>query len=213
MTSEAAFFISAGDVSDGKNISELQTIKSYLDKELDIPYYVAIGDNDYIVDANGDRTEAAFEQVFSNTLQSFDYDNSHFVIFNSTDEANSFSEEELDWLESDLAQTDKDFIFLVMHVPIDIPMSESLFGEPSAGVRQQNDRFKDIVTTYGVDQIYTGHFHGYLNYELADIPVTVTGGAGSSPQFGFDEEYHYIQVSVYPEAFVNKYIPVDTLTQ
>ena len=208
--SDAAFMIHAGDITDGKSRKELTDIQSYLDKNLGKPYYIAIGDNDYMIDSSGKRTADEFVSVFGDTARSFDYQNSHFVIINSTDEKNSFSDDELNWLETDLAQTEKDFIFLVMHVPVEIPMAASLFGEPSAQMQQQNARFREIITKHNVSQIYAGHFHGYLNYEIGEIPVAVTGGAGSAPQFGFDADYHYLEVSVYKDGFRNKYQPINS---
>lgn len=204
------FVLHAGDITDGKSASEMQTAKEYLETNLSKPYHLTIGDNDYIVDSSGKRTDTAFQTNFGPTATSFDYQNSHFAIINSTDETNSFTDEELDWLEEDLSQTDKDFVFVLMHVPVKLPMADSILGEPSAQAKQQNDRFQEIITEYDVDQIYTGHFHGYLNYEIENIPVTVTGGAGSSPQFGFEEDYHYVLVTVYEDGFVNKYQPIET---
>jgi hypothetical protein len=207
---DAAFLIHTGDITDGKSKKELTDAQSYLDKNLGKPYYIVIGDNDYMVNTTGKRTDADFISVFGETARSFDYQNSHFVIIDSSDEKNSFSDEELDWLETDLAKTNKDFIFLAMHVPVEIPMAASLFGEPSAQMQKQNSRFREIIAKHNVSQIYTGHFHGYLNYEIAKIPVAVTGGAGSAPQFGFDADYHYLEVSVYEDGFRNKYQPVNS---
>ncbi|GEM_PF-2898532 len=209
---EADFVLHAGDITDGKSFAEMEAAKEFMDENLSKPYYVTIGDNDHIVDSSGKRTDAAFQQVFGDTLQSFDYENSHFAILNSTDETNSFSDAELDWLEKDLAASDKEFNFILMHVPVNIPMAESLLGEQSAQAQRQNERFADIIAKYNVDQIYAGHFHGYLNYEIGEIPVTVTGGAGSSPQFGFEEDYHYILVTVYGDGIVNKYQPIESLS-
>lgn len=207
--SDVDFVISAGDNSNGKSQKELTTFKNYLDKNLKKPYYVAIGDNDHIVNERGSRTDEAWQEVFGNPLQSFDYQNSHFVIFNSTDEKNSFTDEELNWLENDLQNSDKKFTFLIMHVPIDIPMSESFYGEASSKMTKQNEKFTRIITQNNVSQVICGHFHGYLNYEIGDIPAVVTGGAGSAPQFGFDADFHYLQINVYENSFVIKYQPID----
>ncbi len=206
---DISFLISTGDITDGKSLADLQAVKKYLDQHLNKPYYVAIGDNDYVIDQTGRRTENAFVKTFGATKQSFDWDNSHFIIFESTDDKNSFSPEELDWLETDLKQTDKKLKFLVMHIPIDVPLTDT--SKISATATESNCRFRDIISQYQVNQIYTGHFHGYLNYEIAGVPVTVTGGGGSSPQFGLDPDYHYVKVDVYPDTYANHYFSLKSV--
>ncbi len=208
---DISFLISTGDITDGKSLTDLQAAKKYLDRHLDKPYYVAIGDNDYVVDKTGQRTDAAFTQTFGATKESFDWQNSHITIFESTDEKNSFSDAELSWLESDLKKTDKKLKFLVMHVPINVPLSDSSETNETATV--QNNKFIEILRRYQVNQIYTGHFHGYLNYELSGIPVVVTGGGGSSPQFGLDPDNHYLKVDVYPETYKNHYVSLKTVAE
>lgn len=207
---EISFLICAGDITNGKSLADLQTVKKYLDQHLDKPYYVAIGDNDLVVDKDGRRTEAAFTKTFGTTKQSFDWQNSHFTIFDSTDGKNSFSDEELAWLENDLRATDKKLRFLVMHIPIDVPLSDS--SEINETAAAQNKHFSEIINRYHVSQIYTGHFHGYLNYDLSGIPVAVTGGGGSAPQFGLDPDYHYLRVDVYPDTYKNNYVPLKMVT-
>lgn len=205
---DIAFLISTGDITDGKSLGDLQAAKKYLDQHLDKPYHVAIGDNDYVIDKTGQRTDAAFVKTFGATKQSFDWDNSHFTIFESTDDKNSFSAAELDWLENDLKQTDKKLKFLVMHIPIDVPLTDT--SEISPEAQASNQKFRELLQRHQVNQIYTGHFHGYLNYEINGVPVTVTGGGGSSPQFGLDPDYHYVKVDVYPNTFRNHYFSLKT---
>lgn len=208
---DIAFLISTGDITSGKSLADLQAAKKYLDQHLDQPYYVALGDNDLVVDKSGQRTEAAFTQTFGGTKQSFDWQNSHFTIFDSTDTKNSFSNEELTWLENDLKNTDKKLKFLVMHIPVNVPLSDS--AEISETAAARNTRFGEILNRYHVNQIYTGHFHGYLNYDFDGIPVTVTGGGGSAPQFGLDPDYHYIKVDVYPDTYKNNYVPLKMVAE
>ncbi len=194
---DIAFLICTGDITNGKSLVDLQAAKKYLDQHLNKPYYVAVGDNDLVMDQDSRRTETAFTKTFGATKQSFDWQNSHFTIFDSTDTKNSFSDAELAWLENDLRATDKKLKFLVMHIPIEVPLSDT--SEINETAATQNTRFSEILNRYHVNQIYTGHFHGYLNYELDGIPVAVTGGGGAAPQFGLDPDYHYIKVDVYPE--------------
>lgn len=205
---DIAFLISTGDITDGKSIGDLQAAKKYLDQHLDKPYHIAIGDNDLVVDKDGRRTESAFIKTVGPTKQSFDWQNSHFTIFDSTDSKNSFSDEDLAWLENDLKSSDQKLKFLVMHIPIDVPLSDT--ADISETAARQNQRFGDIINRHHVNQIYAGHFHGYLNYELSGIPVTVTGGGGSAPQFGLDPDYHYVKVGVYQDGYKNNYIPLKT---
>ncbi len=208
---DIAILICTGDITSGKSLADLQTVKKYLDQHLDKPYYVAAGDNDLVVDKEGRRTDAAFIKTFGAVNQSFDWQNSHVTIFYSTDGTNSFSDEELAWLENDLRTIDKKLKFLVMHIPIDVPLSDtSEIGDTAAA---QNTRFSEIINRYHVNQIYTGHFHGYLNYELDGIPVAVTGGGGSAPQFGLDPDYHYLKVDVYPETYKNNYVSLKTVVE
>ncbi|EKD49508.1 MAG: metallophosphoesterase [uncultured bacterium] len=206
--SDADFVVGLGDSSDGKNKKELQDVKNFLEKKLEKKYYTAIGDNDYILEGSK-RTSKAFEEVFGKKSYSFDHKGAHFIVFESTDQKDSFADEELDWLKKDLKKNTSKRNFIFMHVPINAPMSEITLGEQSELLKQQNRKFTEIVNEYKVEEIYSGHFHGYLTYDLENVPVTISGGAGSSPQFGFDPDYHYIKVDVYKNTHRDEYKKIE----
>ncbi|NLV21769.1 MAG: hypothetical protein GXY49_07265 [Syntrophomonadaceae bacterium] len=121
--------------------------------------YPAMGNHDntalfkkiFELPANG---PAGKEEAF----YSFDYGDAHFTVMDSN-VMGAANKEDMEWLEKDLAQTDKTYKIVMFHHPaypaVEIP-KDSL----RADVIQKN--FVPIMEKAGVNLVLTGHQHVYM---------------------------------------------------
>ena len=89
---------------------------------------------------------------------SFDYGDGHFIFLDTNDAtAKGLGKKQLQWLEDDLASTDKDFVFVIMH--------KSLFSTGAhandAEVVKMRDQLVPLFDEYSVDMVFGGHDHVY----------------------------------------------------
>lgn len=93
------------------------------------------------------------------TIFSFDRGNCHFVITNQywNYPHGGYTQEQLDWIEEDLAGCDRPFKFIAGHEPA-FPrkrhVGDSLDADPA-----MRDAFWEILTTNGVQAYFCGHSH------------------------------------------------------
>ena len=93
------------------------------------------------------------------------------------------------WLEHDLANTDKEWIFVFTHVPL------------VDGKRRYNitayDACEPLFQLYGVDAVLQGHFHFYMRRYYWGIPYFILGGGGGQlfysdqPDADVLEQHHH----------------------
>ncbi len=154
------FVIHIGDMVQGYTRDQNEWIRqkdeflSYMDK-LTMPYYLTAGNHDVFNpfrDPNDKTYEELYKKHFSQLNYSFDYKNSHFVIL-YTDEAMTsrpvLSEDQINWLKSDLEKSNRKNVFIFMHKPI-------------WSYENSNwDKFHDVIKTFPVKAVFAGHFHAY----------------------------------------------------
>ncbi len=117
-----------------------------------------------------------YRQRIGDNYYSFDYKGLHFVIldvsrFNSSAE---IPEKQLVWLEKDLKKHRKAaFTFVFMHKP---------FWIRSTAVGDA-DPLHDLFLKFGVDAVFSGHYHTYFSGSYDGIIYTSIGssGGGSTP--------------------------------
>jgi hypothetical protein len=123
---------------------------------------------------------------------SFDYANIHFI---SLDSEKSISwplgpQPMIDWLESDLAATDQDWVIAFWHHP---PYTKGKHDsdEPGSFETRMRERFLPLLEAGGVDLVLSGHSHSYERSYLLDghygTSETLTGsmildGGSGNPQ-------------------------------
>ncbi len=207
--SNVSFVVSVGDITNGKSRKDFVDFKNYLDKNLGTPYYIAVGDNDLTLNSKEERSSEDFISIIGPRNQSFDFKDSHFAIIDSSVESEGIFSGDLDWLEKDLVGRTDQKVFVFTHVPPETPLSSSIFGEPTESKNNSIEKFGTILKNSNVDHLYSGHFHGFLEYDFYGIPLTITGGAGSSPQFGLDPMPHFLVVDVYENTYENRVIKID----
>ena len=146
-----------------------------------VPIYPSIGNHDVPDTAYLDafylfaNNPAASERYYS-----FDYGNAHFIALN-TEEDYSPGSAQYQWLENDLATTNKFWKFVFMHRP---PYSSGNIGS-DLNVRYN---LSPLFEQYGVAVVFSGHDHHYertfpiqdFHPENPGVTYIVTGAGGDS---------------------------------
>jgi len=148
---------------------------------------------------------------------SFDYMNSHFVVLNTAwQDSKGHKNNKLypgnaqwEWLAQDLeaARPKSMHIFLFGHEPPLMPnkpeladntkkfssMYRTFWDDPKAV-----DAFIQLCQKYRVDAVFSGHFHGYLDFKNGDTTHIITGGAGADLHAPAEAGgyYHYVRCGV-----------------
>lgn len=135
----------------------------------------------------------------SELFYSFDYGQIHFTILNSqawndgvyewwSDDYLS-DEFQLNWLEQDLAGTDKPYRIVLYHIP---------GSDGFVTGYELNTLHEQIFKKYHIQAVFRGHNHYYYHVELEGIHYVNTGGGGddlhSGGPLGNVMEHHYMRL-------------------
>ncbi len=169
------FVVTVGDLSS----NALEThYKQAMDTVniLDMPVYFTPGNND-IVD---EKSRQMFTRYTGNKpYYSFDYQNTHFIILdNSTVESYAeMGKKQKKWLERDLFES-RNFenIFVFIHKPF----------WANRIAKNKKDKMHSLFKKYGVDAVFTGHWHQYAHNEYDGIDYYLAGSSGGG--FGKENE-------------------------
>ena len=215
------FIINTGDlVEEGKNADEwgdfLETSAPWM---ATVPIIPSIGNHDDD-DAEGDG--ALYNKIFTlprnsanqtEDFFSFDYGNVHFVNLSTSTFNHDAYQMQLQWLDADLAASDKMWKVVFFHVPI---YSSGDHGTNEDG---KNAAIIPLFDNHHVDLVITGHDHIYERYRPMRAGAEVTsydegtcyivsggGGAAVEPLYGIrikepgleagDAKHHYVRLSV-----------------
>ncbi|MBN2027894.1 MAG: metallophosphoesterase [Actinobacteria bacterium] len=189
---EGEFLVVVGDITTGKGLQEMQGMKDYLDGT-GIEYYTVPGDNDM---PGGDSS--TYEAVFGPDHYAVDSRGAHLVFLNDAVQGVGCSDEELAWLQEDLAAVEEGRLILAFaHVPPGAPvdMGKSGFVEEET---ESNRTMLDMLGEAGAPVIYCGHLHAYMLYSSGPPRVVVTGGAGGNPHLSEQSGgyHHFLRVTV-----------------
>ena len=159
--SKPAFVLVGGDlVNDGSSQEEWDNFLAAGNPVLKkLPLYPAMGNHD---------NTALFKSVFElpdngpegrkEAFYSFDYGNAHFTVLDSN-VMGAPNRGDMEWLEKDLAQTDKTYKIVMFHHPaypaVDIPKDTQ-----RADIIQKN--YVPIMEKAGVNLVLSGHQHVYM---------------------------------------------------
>jgi hypothetical protein len=199
------FVMHVGDMVQGYTwdqdewLREKDEFKSYMNK-LTVPWYSAAGNHDVFNpfrDPNDRTYEELYKEYFGPLYYSFDYKNSHFIVM-YTDEAMKsapvISDNQLQWLKSDLEGANKTNVFIFMHKPIwDYENSNW-------------DKFHELIKGFPVRAVVAGHYHAYSkNINKDGIQYYIMGPAGAEAYMSGDQLtgyfHHYNVLSVEGEKF------------
>jgi hypothetical protein len=148
----------------------------------------------YFTPGNGDILSDIQAQVYRDQIgdpyYSFDEGGYHFVVFDNArwERADQLPAEELSWLVKDLSKhTSAKATLVFMHKPF-------WYAGVAAG---RPDTLHNIFVTYGVDAVFTGHFHQYFSGRYDGIMYTGIGSSGASTEPGPDSlMYHFAWVTL-----------------
>lgn len=191
-----AFLLNLADTSEAGKTEEFQAVKE-LESSLPYPVYHTVGSHDI----KTDDTRQSFTSVFGHApWYTVDVEQLHLIILDNADRKVGFPEDELDWLNNDLAAHPNTTTILAYHRPFGLPLAALLGDDETFASKQTNERLTDILRRSNVKQIFTSHLHTYLPYTLAGIPAVVSGGGGDPAQLvlgGASKNYfHYLEVVV-----------------
>lgn len=211
--SEADFMIHLGDFTNQGRKIEYDKINLYLKENLSIPINFVPGNHDIAEDP---ANKTLFLENAGKLFRSFNHQDHHFVILDNSNPQVGFSVEQLDWLKFDLEENKDKFVFIFFHRPIDVPFVKyfSLASEESETTNNNNERLKEIISGYQINEIYCGHIHSYFTYNLGGgVPLTITGGGGSKPNLSFLDNArsfnHFILVEVKDGDHYNRIVEVN----
>ena len=183
--------VSVGDQIDGVTDDEEVLRKSWAEfyeiiKPLTMPFYFCAGNNDIF----SETTDKLYRELVAEPYYSFDYNNAHFVVLdNSTvDSPDEISAEQYAWLEQDLSKhTDAAYTLAFMHKPFWYQFR----------AKNKPDKLHDLFVKYGVDAVFTGHYHEYFTGEYDGIKYTGMGSSGGGIGTRASMmDYHYAWVTL-----------------
>jgi predicted phosphodiesterase len=185
------FLIVAGDETGSGTPTEFQNFVNVM-KNSGIKYYCVPGNHDVATSP----VDQAYKTYLGPPFQSFDYMNSHFVLIDNSSQNLGFYPAERQWVRDDLKAARKkgyEHTFAVCHVPPGYPYSGDI---DAAHVRSinTNRQLAPILSAGGVEELFCGHFHSYLQEKEDGLLITITGGAGA-PLMG-TVPYHYVLVEI-----------------
>lgn len=156
--------------------------------QADLPVVGAIGNHE------GERTGGTEllkkyypfpHETNSGFYWSTDFGPVHVIYVNQYTESYAPGSPQYNWLMSDLASTDREWIVIVLHSP-----------GYSAGGGHENEKdvqnyIQPLAEQYGVDMVITGDNHYYARAEVSGVQHITTGGGGA-PLYNPDDTYPYI---------------------
>ncbi len=179
------FVFHCGDLTPFGQENQYQAVIEAL-SAFQVPVYTTSGNHD-IREGGGAR----YVQHFGSPSYSFDIWQAHFTVFNTS--AGDVTEDEMEWLEEDLAQSNASLKFVFTHIPPFDPRygyNHTLTNETTA------ERLMMLFETEDVDTVFAGHIHMYNESFVNGVRYVVSGGAGASlsTDAGDGAIYHYLAV-------------------
>jgi len=185
------FVMTVGDMIEGYVDDTLVMNKKWeefltLVEPLTMPIYYTPGNNDIF----SDKSETWYPGHIGERYYSFDYNDLHFIILdNSRIELSTESPaEQLDWLAGNLAEnSNAAHTFVFMHKPFWY----------NSTAENQPDTLHTLFVKYGVDAVFTVHYHDYFSGEYDGIIYTSLGSSGGGTRVApTGLEYHFCWVTV-----------------
>ncbi len=148
---------------------------------LSAPIYCTPGNHDIW----GENSFKLYQAYVGEANYAFDYRGAHFVVLENGrwDSSDKLPQEKIDWLTNDLKKNQAALFTLVFfHKPF--WFDTLAHGKP--------DRLHDIFKTYGVDAVFTGHYHVYFSDVYDGIRYTSLGSSGGRTMTGITGlHYHF----------------------
>jgi len=189
-TGEPAFIVSPGDIDPPERV--LYTIQKYIDK--DIVWYPIVGNHEAETASdmewmrNYNKKGNTLPNIVNQgppstkeTMYSFDYKNSHFIVLNeyASDSCDNCTSGDINdmlyaWLKEDLEKTTKTNIFVTGHEPAypmpDIENQRFRHVHDCLNQHPENrDRFVKLLQKHHVIAYMVGHTHNYSTVKINNL--------------------------------------------
>jgi len=156
--------------------------------KLSVPYFLVPGNHDITYDI----AELVYKKRVGKPYHSFDFKNTHFIMLDVSriEKAEDFPEEQKGWLIDNLEKNkEKENIFVFFHKPLWFKAIED----------KATDPMHEIFKEYGVDAVFSGHYHHYFTGEKDGIRYICLGSSGGamdmeSKDIGFFYQYLWCTV-------------------
>lgn len=156
-----SFVIVAGDITNEGMRDEFLKTKDILNG-LNFPFLVVVGNHDLL--SNG---KDVYSNLFGAKDFTFSYRDVTFVLLNNNNWESGGVVPDLRFLENSLASATTPNRVVVNHVSPD---------DPDRFTKSEIDRYKTLITTYGVNYIFNGHNHSPAEDTFAGA-IKITIGA------------------------------------
>ncbi len=185
------FVLSVGDMIEGYTDDTLEVKREWeeykeLLEPLTMPIYLAPGNHD-IWDSTSFKL---YNRYIGEPYYSFDIRDVHFIVLDNSryDTVGAFPKEQIDWLIDDLEKNkDAIYTFVVLHIPYWIETVAC----------SKVDTLHTLFVEYGVEAVFTGHYHIYFSGEFDGIIYTGVGSSGGGCSPGpTGLKYHFMWVTV-----------------
>jgi predicted phosphodiesterase len=207
------FVMTVGDQIEGYTDDTTQLNAEWIEykqliQTLTMPIYFTPGNHDILSDIQ----EQVFRDQIGDPYYSFDENGYHFVVLDNGrwERGEQLPAAELNWLNQDLSKhTGARATLVFMHKPF-------WYNGVAAG---RPDTLHEIFKTYGVDAVFTGHFHEYFSGRYDGVMYTGIGSSGGSTVPGPDSlMYHFAWVTMRGQYIdvapikINSVLPWDVAT-
>ena len=135
-----------------------------------------------VVRGNHDSNLSLLKDLFgTDEMYSFDCGDAHIAVIDSTSDARFSLDEQVRWLKTDLASTDK-WKIVVVHYPL-YTSEENHFG----GFENLQKMFEPVFLSGNASVVFNGHVHAYERIEQSGITY-ITEGRGGAPGYRLSEK-------------------------
>jgi predicted phosphodiesterase len=143
------------------------------------PFYPTLGNHeDYDPTLPwGSKYTEIFHLPGNELWYTFEYGNARFICLKGDGLPVTVyfpGEEQLAWLEEQLAANEAPWLFVYFHIATFSSRSENIL---ETGMRE---RLVPLFEQYGVDAVFMGHHHSYERIKVNEISYIVTAGGGAS---------------------------------
>lgn len=181
------FVFHCGDLTPFGQESQYSVVFSTLGR-LNVPFYTTPGNHDIRLGGN-----LRYIRYFGPSKYSFDIDDAHFMVFNTS--LGDISESDMTWIQNDLLNSTAQWKFVFTHIPPFDPRANrdhALLNETTA------TRLMSLFEDTSVDVVFAGHIHMYNKTIRNGVHYVITGGAGASLVADLTEGgiYHFVNVTV-----------------
>ncbi len=186
------FVITVGDMIEGPENDEERLRNKWTEylsivAHLSMPIYYTPGNNDI----ETDFMEPFYREYIGQPYHSFNYRSIHIIVIDNSrwSSSNDLPQEQMDWIKNDLEKNaDAKQSFVFCHKP---------FWETTVADANP-DSLHYLFKKYGVDAVFSGHYHKYFSGLYDNILYTNVGssGAGIAGPGPTGLEHHFVWVTV-----------------